>query len=131
MFSLCTGTPPMPPLPSFTNRSPEQAYSSNGTHIKRSKSLMQRIKKGVRSPPPVPSNHPDYFLPFEAGSEDVQHDPSSDVVAPQPGMTRKASLLGKFGIGRKQSMSNTAAQSPPMPGHPPPRTLSPISDPHT
>ncbi|EGG03499.1 uncharacterized protein MELLADRAFT_65585 [Melampsora larici-populina 98AG31] len=101
--------PPVPSLPNFprslsksdsTNleTSPNVGNSGAGNSMKRSKSLMQRIKKGVRSPP-LP-NRAEYYSPEMMTAEEGEIEGSNR-------MSRKTSILGKFGIGRKNTQPNT------------------------
>lgn len=102
--------PPVPSLPNFP-RTLSKSDSSNietspnvgssgggpGNSMKRSKSLMQRIKKGVRSPP-LPGRT-EYFSPEMMTEEEGETEGFNR-------MSRKTSLLGKFGIGRKNTQPN-------------------------
>ncbi|KAG0141995.1 hypothetical protein CROQUDRAFT_50884, partial [Cronartium quercuum f. sp. fusiforme G11] len=111
----------LPPLPSLPENfrplhSPgnslgtfESSPNGGGSNIKRSRSLMQRIKKGVRSPPPVPvTPGPEFSSPETIGA-------GREEEAEGNGMTRKPSLLGKFMLGRKQTYSHRN-QLPTIPG---------------
>ncbi|KAH9824971.1 hypothetical protein DFH28DRAFT_942399 [Melampsora americana] len=95
-----SGIPPVPSLPNFPRSltksdsphmetSPTVGGSGGASGMKRSKSLMQRIKKGMMN------------------EEEVEVEGSNR-------MSRKTSLLGKFGLGRKNTQpTNRQLLSPP------------------
>lgn len=83
-----------------------ERHPNNAAQLKRSKSLMQRIKKGVKSPN-LPMELPTPPLsaePLEESYEELRSDPAgpSHQNSP-PGLGRKASLLIKFGLGRRST----------------------------
>lgn len=81
-----------------------ERQGTNAAQIKRSKSLMQRIKKGVKSPnlPMEMPPSPIYAEPKPDDREELRSDPPSSSQPPGPSpIGRKASLLHKFGLARR------------------------------
>jgi hypothetical protein len=100
-----------------------ERQATNAAQLKRSKSLMQRIKKGVKSPnlpmemPPSPiSGDPNEY-------EELRSDPpSTSQLPPSSPIGRKASLLHKFGLVKRSntrfwsfSLSSPPLSIPPLP----------------
>lgn len=99
-------TPRQRPDPAPRDLSGESdRLASNSHQLKRSKSLMQRLKKGVRSPnfpmdlpPPPMSTEQD-----EEQYEELRNEPQNLPQQAPPALGRKASLLVKFGLVRRSN----------------------------
>ncbi|MBW0493392.1 hypothetical protein O181_033107 [Austropuccinia psidii MF-1] len=95
---------PMPPVPQLNlNRA-----ATTSTQLKRSKSLMQRLKKGVKSPNlPIDSSfvHVSNDQPIDHLVESIEelnlHPPSTQQITHHQPINRKTSILGKFGLGKR------------------------------
>jgi len=97
------------PRPEFSTRAANgelERHGSSAAQVKRSKSLMQRIKKGVKSPN-LPMELPPSPMSAESRADDYQElrndPPSSSQLPPSSPIGRKASLLHKFGLVKRSN----------------------------